>query len=146
VYKRQEQVEWQSEVDELYLDADHFRLVLDNLLSNALLNRSDAESTVAIHLKADSEHWKLEVCNQGNIELDVREKLFEPFVSGRSAGIGLGLATVQQVCMVNGWQVEVTTEAGWVYFTIRGLIKQPEMMGLNENVSGQVSVVEAGHG
>jgi len=141
-----EQVEWQSEVDELYLDADHFRLVLDNLLSNALLNRSDDESTVAIHLKADSEHWKLEVCNQGNIALDVREKLFEPFVSGRSAGIGLGLATVQQVCMVNGWQVEVMTEAGWVYFTIRGLIKQPEMMGLNENVSGQVSLVEAGHG
>jgi len=33
-----------------------------------------------------------------------------------------------------------------VCFTVRGLIKQSEMMGLNENLSGQVSLVEAGHG
>jgi len=141
-----QQVDWQSEVDELYLDGDHFRLVLDNLLSNALLNRSDDNSTVTIRLKAESGHWKLDLCNQGDIALDLRDSLFEPFVSGRSAGIGLGLATVQQVCMINGWQVEVTTEAGLVCFTVRGLIKQPEMMGLNENLSGQVSLVEAGHG
>jgi len=131
----QQYVRWKSEVKELYLDADHFRLVLDNLLSNALLNRSNDESAVSIHLDTDLGHWRLQVCNRGEIPLDVREKLFDPFVSGRSAGIGLGLATVKQVCMVNGWQVEVATEMQQVCFTVRGSMMPSDMDGINKSVS-----------
>ncbi len=155
---QENQVQWQSELDELYLDADHFRLVLDNLLSNALLNRSDDKSPVTIHLKRVAGQWILKLCNQGEIALDVREKLFEAFVSGRSAGIGLGLATVQQVCMVNGWQVEVMTDvrdsetqtseiqsAGQVCFIVRGSINQPETAAMNKLISDATNG-EAKHG
>ncbi len=137
---QRQHVEWQCSVDALFLDADHFRLVLDNLLSNALLNRADDSNQVLIDLAADHNHWKLRVCNPGEIPLDVREKLFEPFVSGRSAGIGLGLATVQQVCMVNGWQVEVATATGEVCFSVSGAISSHDKR--NEDVSEKLFTEE----
>jgi len=120
---QREYVRDQCQAEELYLDGDHFRLVLDNLLSNALNNRPDHHSTVDMALKADQAQWTLQVSNQGEIPPAVRDKLFEPFVSGRPAGVGLGLATVQQVCMANDWQIDVDTEAGRVCFTVRGAIE-----------------------
>jgi len=117
------QVQWHTSVDELYLDGDHFRLLLDNLLSNALMNRPDRESDVEINLNADDEQWQLEIINRGDIPANVRDELFEPFVSGRTSGVGLGLAIVQQVCAVNNWKIVVRSGNGEVCFTVQGQVK-----------------------
>ncbi len=116
-------VHWHCQIDALYLDGDHFRLVFDNLLSNALLNRLDEQSAVDITLSCDDNCWMLAVRNQGEIPEAVREHLFEPFVSGRAAGIGLGLATVNQVCSVNGWSIKANTDAGLVCFNVQGPLR-----------------------
>ena len=117
-------------VDELLIDSDHFRLVLDNLLSNALAYRYP-DSNVTVCLDADDMFWMLRVDNEGEIPAAIRDKLFEPFISSCSNGIGLGLATVQQVCIANDWTVESSFENGKVRFTISGLL-QPVM----EHVKG----------
>ena len=114
-------VSWSCSVDHLHLDADHFRLVLDNLLSNALAN-SSAEGEVGISMIAEQGRWQLSVCNPGSIPEAVKERLFEPFVSGRSHGVGLGLATVQQVCRVNGWEIEVIDSDQRTCFRVSGMI------------------------
>ena len=121
--KYRQQIQCHSRVDELYLDADHFRLLFDNLLSNALMNRSDRVSDVDINLNADEAQWQLEITNHGDIPANVRDKLFEPFVSGRTSGVGLGLAIVQQVCTVNSWSIEVLSDNGKVSFTVQGQVK-----------------------
>jgi len=118
--KERQLVHWNCQIDELCLDGDHFRLVLDNLLSNALLNRPDEQTAVDLSLHYDDNRWVLKVCNQGEIPEAVRDHLFEPFVSGRAAGIGLGLATVKQVCSVNGWLIKANTDAGVVCFSVQG--------------------------
>lgn len=125
-----EQVRWRCEVDELVLDGDHVRLVLDNLLSNALANRR-SESAVEVMLDANDMDWTLSVCNEGDLADNIRDKLFEPFVTGRSSGIGLGLATVRQVCAANGWRVKLDTDAGRVCFQISGPV-QTDMPQLDE--------------
>jgi len=107
----------------LLLDGDHFRLVLDNLLANAAAN-SPPGSRIAIDLHGDGDRWCLRVCNPGHISEQVRDKLFEPFVSGRSSGIGLGLATVKQVCDTNRWNVTVTEEDGLICFCVDALVEQ----------------------
>ncbi|WP_018294234.1 ATP-binding protein [Mariprofundus ferrooxydans] len=115
-------VDMHCTLEQLLLDGDHFRLVLDNLLANAVMN-SPPGTPVGINLDADGDCWRLRVCNQGHISEQVQEKLFEPFVSGRATGIGLGLATVRQVCDVNGWSVSVRQEDGLVCFCVSALIE-----------------------
>jgi len=121
--KDKQYVRWSSQVDQLPLDGDHFRLVLDNLLSNALKNRVNAESPVELSLSADDDYWTLEVINLGEIRSDLREKLFDPFVSGLPTGVGLGLATVQQVCAVNRWHIDLKTDDGLVCFRVQGPVQ-----------------------
>ncbi len=120
-----EQVHGQCQLDELVIDSDHFRLVLDNLLSNALNNHRPG-SHIDVSLEADGQGWVLMVCNEGELAEEVRDTLFEPFVTGRSSGIGLGLATVRQVCLINDWTVQVDAGAGSVCFRVNGPM-QPDM-------------------
>jgi len=120
-----DKVNGQCQIDELKVDSDHFRMVLDNLLSNALANQVSG-SRVDVMLDANGPEWVLMVCNDGELAEEVRYTLFEPFVTGRSSGIGLGLATVRQLCSINGWAVKVDAEAGKVCFQVSGLL-EPEV-------------------
>jgi len=94
--------------DRLEIDADHFRLVLDNLLRNAVSASPEAGS-VRVHFgMIDNGHWMLKVEDEGGgVPERVRRHLFEPFVSSKTDGTGLGLATVWQVCQSNGWNVKL---------------------------------------
>jgi signal transduction histidine kinase len=117
-----EDICWQCGDQQIFVDADHFRLVIDNLLSNALANRPEG-SVVGVNLDAENTQWLLRVCNSGTIADSMREKLFEPFASASTHGIGLGLATVKQACDANGWLIDVDCNAGQVCFTVRGGLK-----------------------
>jgi len=112
-----EHIVWQCDAEMLQLDPDHFRLLLDNLLSNALANR-DENGEVRIAMHASGMRWNLKVCNPGLVADALKERLFEPFVSGRSRGVGLGLATVQQVCRANGWLIDVSSDDGLTCFNV----------------------------
>jgi len=122
-----EDICWQCSNQQIFVDADHLRLVIDNLLSNALTNRTEG-SVVEVNLDTDNTQWFLRVCNSGAIADSIREKLFEPFASASTHGIGLGLATVKQACDANGWLIDVSCNAGQVCFTVKGSIKG-EMVG-----------------
>lgn len=88
-------------------DADLLHRVLSNLLLNAVqaargpvqvrVRLSPVESTQAPP-SSDLDHAvKLEIRDNGpGIPEDIRERLFQPFVSGRPGGSGLGLAIVQR--------------------------------------------------
>ncbi len=136
---KQGQIDWSCELGELNIDGDHFRLVLDNLLSNAVANSSD-NSTVQVCLGGDERSWCLFVCNQGEIPEAVRQSLFEPFITGRSRGVGLGLATVKQVCDVNGWSIRLESKSGQTCFTVTG------SMELNHAAADVVDTREKLHG
>lgn len=117
-----EDIHWQCSDQQMFVDADHFRLVIDNLLSNALANRLEG-SAVEVNLDADNAHWFLRVRNDGSIADSIQENLFEPFASASTHGIGLGLATVKQACDANGWLIDVGCDAGQVCFTVMGNLK-----------------------
>jgi len=119
------QVKTRCKLDMLLLDSDHFRLVLDNLLANAAAN-SAQDSAITIALERKSDEWCLQVSNKGFISESVANNLFEPFVSGQSCGVGLGLATVKQVCSINGWHVDVASHDDQVCFLVQGLIVLPD--------------------
>lgn len=98
-------------ISELEIDASHLRLVLDNLLRNAM-QVSPAAGSVRIRMTGDGQ-WKLEVEDEGGgVPEAMKPHVFEPFVSGKADGAGLGLATVWQVCQSNGWKILVGDSNG----------------------------------
>ncbi|MBN4061319.1 hypothetical protein JYT58_00200 [bacterium AH-315-G11] len=102
----------------LNIDADHMRLVLDNLLRNAVLS-SPAPHSVSLHVSEQAGHWQFTVSDHGDgIPESIRAHIFEPFASQRAGGTGLGLATVWQVCQANHWQIDVESDAEVTTFRI----------------------------
>ncbi|MDQ6989398.1 MAG: ATP-binding protein [Mariprofundaceae bacterium] len=92
---------------QLHIDPDHFRLLLDNLLRNAVVSSPEVASIV-VRCVLKNETWQLSVRDHGSgIAAEIRGTIFEPFKTGRKQGTGLGLATVWQVCQVNGWTIRV---------------------------------------
>ncbi len=115
------------DVKKLYIDPDHFRLVLNNLLYNAI-DASPESGSIRVSLNykkagGTNECWVLEVSDQGGgIPEEIRAHLFEPFVTSKQGGTGLGLATVRQVCQSNGWEIEVHSDAEGCRFVITGSV------------------------
>jgi two-component system sensor histidine kinase PilS (NtrC family) len=92
---------------EMQGDEDLLHRIVFNLVLNALQASSgEAEITVAVHRARVSElpvglppdiAVKLRVTDTGpGIPQHIRERLFDPFVTGREGGTGLGLAIVQR--------------------------------------------------
>jgi len=111
----------ETKTDEFEVDIDHFRLVMDNLLRNAVAS-SPAPGTIQVQLGPyGKKQWKLTVQDRGGgVPERIRERIFEPFVSGRRGGSGLGLATVHQVCLANDWKLGEENRKGGACFHIIG--------------------------
>ncbi len=91
-------------VPELPLHASRMRQALENLWHNALEAGSDEielQTRISSLIRLpDYRGMVLELRFSSNgepVSPDMREHLFEPFVSGKARGSGLGLAIVQQV-------------------------------------------------
>ncbi len=111
-------------IDRMKVDGEHFRSVLENLLSNAL---KQGEETVDVSLSRCGNLWRLRVSDRGGgIPEKIRARIFEPFVSGRADGIGLGLATVRQLCKVNHWNVSIEDTATGTCFEVSGPFEEVE--------------------
>lgn len=91
----------------LNIDPDHFRLIADNLTRNAV-HASPKPSSIVLTFKQHHDQWTFSVRDHGHgIQKEMRKKLFEPFQTNRKQGTGLGLATVWQVCQINGWSIQL---------------------------------------
>ncbi|MPW23987.1 sensor histidine kinase [Paraburkholderia sp. CNPSo 3157] len=87
-------------------DADQLRRALDNLLLNALRHVGEG-GTVTVTVERDwsgeCPHLRISVSDSGpGVPADQRERIFEPFVTGRADGSGLGLAVVREVASAHG--------------------------------------------
>ncbi|WGD56037.1 HAMP domain-containing sensor histidine kinase [Bradyrhizobium sp. CB1650] len=78
-------------------DAFQMRRALDNLILNAIQNCPPGGS-VTVDARRRDNSLLLRVADTGTgISDELRERLFEPFVTGRAEGTGLGLAIVREI-------------------------------------------------
>jgi signal transduction histidine kinase len=95
----------QAESDEVRFDPDQMRRALDNLILNAIQAAPD-DSRIAIRARQDGNKFVLAVHDQGSGPPEnIRDHLFEPFVTGRPDGTGLGLSIVREVAEAHGGTV-----------------------------------------
>jgi two-component system sensor histidine kinase GlrK len=99
-------------------DSEKLRIILDNLLSNAI-RFSPPGGTVLATARADGACCDLEVTDEGpGIAREVRDRMFDPFYQGRHTaeglvrGTGIGLSVVREFVHAHGGTVEVVDDAG----------------------------------
>jgi two-component system sensor histidine kinase GlrK len=98
---------------ELRADRAKLKLILDNLLSNAL-KYSPRGGTIYIHANQDRDLLVLDVADTGpGISKDERSAIFEAFYSGRAPtaghlkGTGIGLSVVNEFVQAHGGSIEI---------------------------------------
>ncbi|MCS7021160.1 MAG: ATP-binding protein [Gemmataceae bacterium] len=119
-------------------DPHQLRQVLLNLLFNALEAQPDGgEIRLAVRLDRLNPalpHWMLTVADRGPGLPEVGERIFEPFVSTKESGLGLGLSICRRIAEMHGGTLTAASRpGGGAVFTLR-LPCQPET-SLSESTS-----------
>jgi PAS domain S-box-containing protein len=120
------------EVGEIPLDPDRFQQVVRNLLTNAI-EASPANNVISIDtglseptLKAretiglDSDaYFEMKIRNQGDpIDPHLVDQIFNPFVTTKKRGTGLGLTLSQKIVKDHRGSISIKSEAGATVSTV----------------------------
>ncbi|MGQ0654537.1 MAG: sensor histidine kinase, partial [Betaproteobacteria bacterium] len=105
------EVSAQPDLPALYIDRLQVEVVLRNLIANAseaLQAAGQADARIQVQAQRDGrEHVRVVVADNGpGLDAQVRQKLFEPFVSGKSTGLGLGLAISRAIAEAHGGSLD----------------------------------------
>lgn len=95
------------------IDPQMLRRVLFNLMRNAaqaLIGRSDGK--ILVRLSRDGEFWNLDVEDNGpGIPPELRETVFDPYVTTKDDGTGLGLSIVKKIVIEHGGRIRAGESA-----------------------------------
>lgn len=105
-------------------DADKMRVVVDNLVTNAI-KFSPREGVIHVDLQKNDGFAVLDVVDQGpGVAAEERERVFEPFFRGTRArrgtvkGSGLGLAIAKEYVLAHRGKIEVIEEGRGGHFRV----------------------------
>lgn len=106
------------EDNEFVKDGRSFTEAISNLVINAI--EEATEVRVLVNKRLDgAETVDVEVLDNGpGIRAEVKERLFDPFVSSKPEGMGLGLPVVKQAAEQLGGRIEWVREDGWTKFRL----------------------------
>lgn len=99
-------------------DALLLERALGNLLENAAAANLDAAAggepaAIELALERAGDAFEIAISDRGpGVPAAVRARLFEPFVSGRPGGVGLGLALARRVVLLHGGEIEAVDRPG----------------------------------
>jgi two-component system, LuxR family, sensor kinase FixL len=110
------EIEHSSPMPALFVDRLQIEVVLRNLLANAVesvLGADRRNGRIGIRVQRhDERHLRIVVTDNGpGVTAAHRECLFEPFVSGKPTGMGLGLAVSRAIAEAHGGSLEAAKVA-----------------------------------
>jgi signal transduction histidine kinase len=113
-----------------YLDPDLFRRAIDNILKNAVEACSGC-GVIFVDAACMEEVWRLDISDDGcGIAENMKDKIFNPFVTTRAKGTGLGLAYTAQVISAHSGTIAVENRnSNGTRFRIE-IPREPKMIDL----------------
>jgi signal transduction histidine kinase len=101
-----------ADLPEVNLDVDLFEKALLNLMLNAEDAMPDG-GALTLQTWADGDRVRLDVIDTGcGIPPEVLPKVFDPFLTTKPDGNGLGLATARKIVVAHGGEIEVVSVPG----------------------------------
>ncbi|MGB3749237.1 MAG: ATP-binding protein [Rhodanobacter sp.] len=118
--------DYDPSVPDVHADADRLHQLLLNLARNALeagartlTLRTRVEHGVRLGERMLRMALRVELIDDGaGIPADLRDTLFEPLVSGRADGTGLGLALSREIAREHGGELRAVSRPGETVFTL----------------------------
>ena len=109
-------VDGSPEAETVWVDPNLFRLVFDNLISNARQSMRDG-GTVDVRIRKElatnEPYVRIEIQDQGHgMPPDVRRRALDPFYTTRPSGTGLGLPIVQRIVEAHGGWLGIESAEG----------------------------------
>lgn len=100
----------EPDLPDVLVDRLQIELVLRNLIANANEAAEDRAAAASVALSAqrhDPRHVRIVVTDNGpGVAAADRERVFEPFVSGKPTGMGLGLAVSRAIAEAHGGSLD----------------------------------------
>ncbi len=133
-------VDGAADAETVWVDPNLFRLVFDNLISNARQSMRDG-GTVQIRIRKDDgvgvPSVRLEVEDKGHgMSADVRRRALDPFYTTRPSGTGLGLPIVQRIVEAHGgWLAIESTEGVGTTVTLHFPVAAPSVVAQGARAS-----------
>lgn len=95
------EIEFKADIPETsclsYIDPDLLRRAIDNILKNAV-EACNGHGKIRVEGICGEDFWQMEISDSGcGIPEDLLDKIFDPFITTRAKGTGLGLAYTLQV-------------------------------------------------
>jgi signal transduction histidine kinase len=120
---------FQPDLQKIIADADQMKQVIMNLVLNAVESMPQGgrlrTETLRMHAAGENngKEWvqiRIRVCDSGyGIPDELLDSIFDPFVSGRKDGIGLGLSVAYQIVHRHGGWIEAENNPeGGATFTV----------------------------
>jgi nitrogen fixation/metabolism regulation signal transduction histidine kinase len=118
--ERKVELDLQADLPQLRIDLEGVRRVLINLVQNAI-DASNDQSTVLIKTERRDSWVCLSIMDEGHgIDRADRELIFEPYISNKAKGTGLGLAMVRSIVQEHGGRITVAdSPSGGARFDIQ---------------------------
>jgi len=109
-------------------DPGQLRQVFVNLLENAF-HAAAPSGSVSIHARRLPGAVEIDVQDTGpGVDPSIRQRLFEPLITTKEKGIGLGLALVKQIAERHGGSVAYSdADGGGARFTVRLPLEAPDV-------------------
>lgn len=101
--------------------------VILNIIINAAeeLKKMDRKREIIVKLSQEQEEIYIQLSNNGPaIPAHILNKIFQPFVTTKEVGTGLGLAVCKQIVEKHKGQIKVASNSEWTSFTIKFLSSQ----------------------
>jgi signal transduction histidine kinase len=122
---------------EFFIKVDRTPLLLDTkqmtqVLYNLIRNSSDAiakKGTISIYSKIYEESFQLIIQDSGSgIPIDLQETIFEPFLTSKESGTGLGLTIVQTIIENHQGEIELfqSNEKGTTFLITLPVFKEQD--------------------
>ena len=95
---------------ETLFDPLHLKQIFTNLIKNSIQAMPDG-GTILIEEKCENEGIILTIADEGEQISDaIREKIFDPFITTREKGTGLGLAVVKKLIEDNHGKISLSND------------------------------------
>ena len=86
---------------------------LRNLLHNAAQASGQSDEPIEVRLETDPDGAWITIADRGpGVPEEIRERLFQPFVTGRAEGVGLGLAIAHRIITLHRGRLRLVDREG----------------------------------